>query len=257
MRILMLRHGDPDYEHDGLTEQGREEAALLAKWMQTQPVDELYVSPLGRAQQTCAYTTQLLGMPAVTLDWLREFPAQVDVNDSAFLQQAYGDLRKGPDGRYLPHYAWDMRPNAINGKEEYFTEDGWKNSEVAKRSDMEACCRAVWEGLDTLLASCGYVHEGNIFRVEKANHKTIALFCHFGVTCVMLSHLWKVSPFVLWHMTATSASSITELFSEEREEGVAIFRMRHMGGIPHLEMAGKEPSFAARFCETFTDETRH
>ena len=31
MRILMIRHGDPDYEHDSLTEIGRREAALLAK----------------------------------------------------------------------------------------------------------------------------------------------------------------------------------------------------------------------------------
>ena len=31
MRILIIRHGDPDYEIDGLTEKGKREAALLAK----------------------------------------------------------------------------------------------------------------------------------------------------------------------------------------------------------------------------------
>ena len=31
MRILMIRHGDPDYEHDSLTEVGKKEAALLAE----------------------------------------------------------------------------------------------------------------------------------------------------------------------------------------------------------------------------------
>ena len=31
MRILMIRHGDPDYEHDSLTETGKKEAALLAE----------------------------------------------------------------------------------------------------------------------------------------------------------------------------------------------------------------------------------
>ena len=30
MRILIIRHGDPDYEHDSLTEKGWREAALLA-----------------------------------------------------------------------------------------------------------------------------------------------------------------------------------------------------------------------------------
>ena len=31
MRILLIRHGDPDYEHDTLTEKGRREAELLAR----------------------------------------------------------------------------------------------------------------------------------------------------------------------------------------------------------------------------------
>lgn len=31
MRILIIRHGDPDYKHDALTEKGRREATLLGK----------------------------------------------------------------------------------------------------------------------------------------------------------------------------------------------------------------------------------
>ena len=31
MRILLIRHGDPDYDNDTLTEKGRREAALLAE----------------------------------------------------------------------------------------------------------------------------------------------------------------------------------------------------------------------------------
>ena len=31
MRILLIRHGDPDYENDTLTEKGCREAELLAK----------------------------------------------------------------------------------------------------------------------------------------------------------------------------------------------------------------------------------
>ena len=31
MRIIFVRHGDPDYEHDTLTEKGHREAALLGK----------------------------------------------------------------------------------------------------------------------------------------------------------------------------------------------------------------------------------
>ena len=31
MRILIIRHGEPDYENDNLTEKGKLEAELLAK----------------------------------------------------------------------------------------------------------------------------------------------------------------------------------------------------------------------------------
>ena len=49
MRILMIRHGDPDYVNDTLTEKGWREAAILSERIAKMKVDEFYVSPLGRA----------------------------------------------------------------------------------------------------------------------------------------------------------------------------------------------------------------
>ena len=47
MRILLIRHGDPDYVNDTLTEKGRREAALLAKRAVSMNMGECYKSPLG------------------------------------------------------------------------------------------------------------------------------------------------------------------------------------------------------------------
>ena len=47
MKLLFIRHGDPDYEHDTLTEKGHREAALLAEKLCKIPIDEFYMSPLG------------------------------------------------------------------------------------------------------------------------------------------------------------------------------------------------------------------
>ena len=52
MRILLIRHGDPDYEHDTLTEKGRREAALLAEAAPDMNLGACFVSPLWRAQAT-------------------------------------------------------------------------------------------------------------------------------------------------------------------------------------------------------------
>ena len=68
----------------------------------------------------------------------------------------------------------------------------------------------------------------------------------------------NISPFILWHTTAFAPTSVTTLHTEEREKGIASFRAAHLGDISHLTAAGMEPSFSARFCETYdTTEQRH
>ena len=49
MRLLFIRHGDPDYEHDTLTGKGIEEAKALAGLIPHLNVGDCYVFPLGRA----------------------------------------------------------------------------------------------------------------------------------------------------------------------------------------------------------------
>jgi probable phosphoglycerate mutase len=94
--------------------------------------------------------------------------------------------------------------------------------------------------------------------VERRNEDTIVLVCHFGLESVLLSHLLQVSPMVLWHGTCAAPSSVTTLVTEERQEGIASFRMSAFGDVSHLYADGQEPAFAARFCETYANtEQRH
>lgn len=54
MKLLFIRHGDPDYEIDSLTKKGWKEAALLAERVSQLEVKTFYVSPLGRARDTAS-----------------------------------------------------------------------------------------------------------------------------------------------------------------------------------------------------------
>jgi len=116
--------------------------------------------------------------------------------------------------------------------------------------------RWVTEEFDRLLASHGYVREGNHYRAVVPHEETIVLFCHFALECVLLSHLLHVSPMVLWHGLCAAPSSVTTVVTEERREGIAIFRKLAFGDTSHLYVAGREPSFAARFCETYGNESQ-
>ena len=258
MRILMIRHGDPDYEADSLTETGKKEAALLAERLKKEKIDDFYVSPLGRARRTAAPTLAVRGDDAEELRWLEEFPAQLDVNNDAFLQKAFPDTGRDPDGTYRPRIVWDQMPSTWKNEDAYYDMNRIGETPVAKASDFEAVYQRVCRGLDDLLLKYGYRRDGKLYRTEKGTDRTIALFCHYGLTCVMLSHLWNVTPYVVWSGIVLAPSSVTELYTEEREKGAVIFRATKIGDISHLYAAGQQPSFSARFCSVYeNDWERH
>ena len=58
---------------DSLTPKGRREAELLSRRLCRLNVKAFYVLPLGRAQDTAAYTLSKVNRTAETLPWLAEF----------------------------------------------------------------------------------------------------------------------------------------------------------------------------------------
>ena len=261
MRILFFRHGDPNYEIDGLTEKGQVEARLLADIIKNFGIDEVYVSPLGRTQATAEYSLKELGMEAVTLDWLQEFPAHFDPNiaDEETKAAYRNELKiKSDTGEYEKRIVWDMMPSYYAEHQEVFSLDGWRDSEIATCSDVVAVYDGIIAAFDEFLKDHGYERDGNAYKVLESNDKTIAFFCHFGITCVLLSRLWNVSPFLTLQMLAMAPTSVTEIVTEERDKGLAIFRTLRIGDITHLTMGQEKPSFSARFCERYeNDHERH
>lgn len=244
MRLELIRHADPDYSIDSLTPTGWQEAELLSEYLIRQDIAAFYVSPLGRAKDTASLTLKKLNRTAVECDWLREFPPRI----------ARPNL---PEGQ-TSSCAWDWLPADWTREPRYYDKDAWYATDIMKAGHVEETYRQVTEGLDRLLAAHGYEREDGYYRAVRPNRDTIVLFCHFGLECVLLSHLLGISPMPLWHGTCAAPSSVTTLVTEERRLGIASFRMGSFGGTAHLYVAGRGPSFSARFCETFdcTDE-RH
>ena len=78
MKLIFIRHGEPDYSIDSLTEKGWREAEYLAQRISKLDVTEYFVSPLGRAQDTSKAPMKAVNRTAITKDWLREFNVKVD-----------------------------------------------------------------------------------------------------------------------------------------------------------------------------------
>lgn len=235
MKLLFIRHGEPDYAHDTLTEKGWREAELLAGRIAPLDVRQYYVSPLGRAQDTARPTLQKAGRTAVTLDWLREFT---------------GRVRK-PNLPDQDSIAWDWLPQDWTADERFFSDRAWSQNEAMSAGGVGAVYDSVIRSFDALLAQYGYQRQGRLYRAVTPNNDTLVFFCHFALECVLLSRLINVSPMVLWHGLCAAPSSVTTVATEERRRGAAYFRVLQFGDISHLYAHGEPPSFMARFCECY------
>ena len=243
MRLLLIRHGDPDYVHDSLTEKGRREAGLLAEQAPSMDLGDVYVSTMGRAQETASYSLKAAGKTAAarSVDWIMEFITDLNLNEHPEFVEAYG-----ADTPKMEYYG---------GKAGLY---GRHKSDLASAAHLEECSDYVFSHFDSMLAEHGYRRDGLIYRVEKANTNTVTCFCHLGLTCLLVSHLTNQSPFAIWEHFAFAPTSVSEFVTEEREKGIAIFRGLRLGDISHLTVGGEKPSFSARFCEIYDNmDQRH
>lgn len=243
MKLLIVRHADPDYSVDSLTETGRKEAEALAEYLKTIRVDYCYVSPLGRAGDTADMYLKETDACAEVIEWLREFYCPIT-----------GKRILGPEATLCD---WDWLPADWLRRPGFLDKDKWMEEPEFAKAGMKSFYMKVCGGFDELLERHGYERDGYLYKAVKPNHDVIVLFCHFGVECVLLSHLLNLSPMILWHGFCAAPSSITTVITEEREQGIASWRVSQFGDISHLRSKGMEPSFSARFCECFTDDTHH
>ncbi len=242
MRIFIVRHGDPDYMHDTLTEKGHREAQMLAVRLQKEKIDYFYSSPLGRARHTCDYTAKAHGKEGdvTTLPWLREFDHS--------LVLPTGEKRS---------ILWDMLPEFWTKEDSMYELNDWWKQQFYQDAHMKEAYDEVVNSLDGLLKKHGYTREGRLYKTERGNRDTIVFFCHFGLEMILLSHLLNISPVVLTHHFVALPTSVTTLYTEERREGIATFRCVGFGDISHLYAGNEEPSKSARFCEIYHSDERH
>lgn len=236
MRIFIIRHAEPDYSVDGLTEKGKREAELLAKRLVNEKIDQIYSSPFGRARMTCEATANKRGQSFTICPWLREFNFPLIMPD-------------GESERLL----WDRMPAFWTKYPEFFLPDEWMNVPFIKNTELPDRYNDVCNGIDEILKNNGYERNGKYYNAVSPNVKTIALFCHFGTESMILSHLLNIPPMPLLHNTVALPSSLTIIHTEEREKGIASLRLSAFGDTSHLYAGGEKPSFMARFQETFDD----
>ena len=72
MLLYIIRHGDPIYETDSLTEKGKLQAEQVGKRMLDAGIDRIFTSPMGRAKMTAEPACRMLGLDYTVEDWAHE-----------------------------------------------------------------------------------------------------------------------------------------------------------------------------------------
>jgi broad specificity phosphatase PhoE len=255
MKLLFIRHGDPDYAKDSLTAKGRKEAELLAERISQWHVTDFFVSPLGRAQDTAQVTLDRMHRTAEVCPWLKEFYYQVR------------DPETGAD-----HIPWDWLPSFFTAPENsaLCSKDLWMHTTVMESGNIASHYAEVCTGIDVLLARYGYVRKDGIYQTDgrhcqknrldistdtskkSYDDRVLVFFCHLGVMFAILSHLLSISPVQLWQGFFVAPASLTVLGSEERVPGVASFRVQVMGDTQHLSGSKEQISASGYFSDVFT-----
>ena len=170
MKLIFIRHGEPNYEIDSLTEKGWREAELLSKRTVKWNVTDFYCSPLGRAKDTASFTLKNAGREAEILPWLREFDAPV--------------LDPETGKRRIP---WDFLPDVLDANRDLYDNNLWTKNPIMQTGNMDENYHFVTDGLDALLARYGYVRDGYRYHASDETNReaVIVCFCHLGVTCAL------------------------------------------------------------------------
>ena len=219
MLLYIIRHGDPDYKNDCLTERGRLQAEALGKRLFDAKIDRVFSSPMGRAQETAEPTCRLLGLEKNIEPWAHEigqerftsFPDGVQ-KSVTFVQSTY--YRKNG---YID-YPYDKA----------FETPGFSDSQLKQKVSSIA------DDSRNFLERMGYKEENGVYRILRKNEEKVAFFCHYSFGKSWLSTLLHIPIHIMWGGFDFTHTGVTVLEFANNENGVTAPRCLCFSDVSHL-----------------------
>ena len=231
MLLYIIRHGDPDYATDTLTELGKLQAEAVGKRLAAAGIDRVFSSPLGRARETAAPLCQKLGLDCQIEEWTRE----IDVNRM---------LTPIPDGD----------PKSISlVQNTYFRTNESAELPYSRQfeavgvcdSEMQEVCAAIERNGDEFLLRLGYQKEGKNYRILRANDEKVALFCHGALGRAWIASLLGIPIHTMWASFKYTHTGVTVLEFKNNENGLTAPKCMIYSDMSHIyaDMGAEKMSY--------------
>ena len=186
MLLYLIRHGEPDYKEDALTETGWKQAHLVAGRLVESGVDEIHSSPMGRARETARPTAERLGLPVQVEPWAYELGSEGATTFPDGVSKRISSLPPA----YFQQEAF----------RKYGFDEDLARIPALDNGELPARCRMLIEGFDAMLAGLGYRRNAaGTYDVVAPHDRHVVFFCHVAMQRVLLGRALNL-PF---HFTAS------------------------------------------------------
>ena len=223
MLLYIVRHGDPIYETDSLTERGRLQAEAVGKRMLASKIDRIFSSPMGRAMETAEPACRLLGLEKQIEPWTHEIESE--------------RLTPFPDGIMKSITKVQNTYYRENGNLSLSYEDSYKCQGI-NQSNMKSAVDYIEENGKKFLERLGYREEGDVYRILYKNEEKVALFCHAAFARAWLSVLLHVPIHIMWASFEYTHTGVTVIEFKNNENGVTAPRCLCLSDLSHLYAEG-------------------
>ena len=219
MLLYVIRHGEPDYATDSLTENGKKQADALADRLCVHGLDKIYSSPLGRAMQTAQPTCDRLNLQYEIEEWMSEGNVWKDFS----VVDEDGDRE------------WAFACQNTKMLDDRYSMGEWyKNPVFSKCNSPLENYKRITDSSDEFIGRLGYKRKGNIYEVVSPNDKKIAAFCHHGLSTVWLSHMLSIPPNIFWSSFDIAHSSVTILEFRNNPDNLTAPQCMCLSDVSHV-----------------------
>ena len=183
MLLYFIRHGDPIYTPDSLTEFGKKQAEALSERLSSVYFDEIYCSTSKRALETAMPTCKKLNITPKMLEWA----------DEKYTWEELTIKNNNPEkSKWVFHNRKCLE--ILNGKEVRSLGFDWFKHKSLKDYDFGFSMARINKETDLFLSSLGYVHDREKcgYKAIAKNDKCIALFAHQGFGLAFISSLMDI-----------------------------------------------------------------
>lgn len=226
MLLFIIRHGDPIYEPDSLTPRGELQAKALAKRFAVHGLDKIFASPMIRAQETARPTAEILNLPIQTEDWASE-----DLVWKEFTVKYAGDF---------VHWVFYRQNTEFrqNG-DELLGNGNWRDAKSLQELDLEHCYERLQKASDQFLERLGYQREScGIYKILRPNEERVALFCHQGVTLILVPYMLGIPPHLFWSSFDVNHTGVSVFEFKNNRNGITSPKCLSFSDNSHLLLEG-------------------